>query len=597
MITNHDAALIMRKDFDEMSESDANANLFQYYVGINSWVLLTKAHNPIGADILEDAIRHSGLIAIIRRGAQFAEAIVADAHCDDSLFSVICAGLNVPDALQVCRFLKRFTVISNTLKEKALTDFLNTNQRIAGINRRNWRNSMILQLIRDEFDWIVSDYNAELTNLTVTSGTSYHGYNNFCSKLLYEYDRPNFYGSPLYPAVGNAMVSPGGLASKHARITQVPKSYKTYRTIAMETVCNQSDQQAIRAGLEHALEKVAKQAPIHNQLINGTHAATSCTIDLSAASDSVSWWLLGSICSNQRLLSDIRDARSFFGHYGSENSTVLHMVATMGNGFCFALETAIFLAVARAAYTQSCLFLGITPNYDEDVHAYGDDIEVPDFAYETTIEFLTYCGFIVNQEKSFDGEANFHESCGMDWYDGHYVTSTYWPRAAVSRNIDGAVHLLSLEGRLYERGRGLFYWDCTRFLCNQVKQLADVSTVDIDDFLEYDLQDKCLVGPISDIKTIVYSRDYGIQPGDGKSYSEERKYAKLVKPTYVSVPVAWNNSVTAEFLDTALYASFLHDGPRFNSGLDALLNISAPYHDKAISRSRDSFVVSSTRLI
>jgi len=93
----------------------------------------------------------------------------------------------------------------------------------------------------------------------------------------------------------------------------------------------------------------------------------------------------------------------------------LSMHSSMGNGYTFPLETAIFFAVVA-----SCV-----PVYDRHLaNCYGDDIICPQYAALDVIERLEYLGFEVNRRKThLAGE--FFESCGADFFRGVNVRPMY----------------------------------------------------------------------------------------------------------------------------------------------------------------------------
>ena len=84
------------------------------------------------------------------------------------------------------------------------------------------------------------------------------------------------------------------------------------------------------------------------------------------------------------------------------------LFASMGNGFCFPLETLMFWGICRSA----CDDCGVGP-----LAVYGDDIALPKGAALLAIERLTYVGLRINTAKSFI-HGPFRESCGADFYAG-----------------------------------------------------------------------------------------------------------------------------------------------------------------------------------
>jgi hypothetical protein len=576
MVNNHDAELIAQKDAVSLHETATqfwSDNGFQYYTLINTWVGLVTAHTPLGGRILEDVIREFGVIPVIGGASQLAldllrsdfdaaELSLQEAHDVYSSLCIVIQGLSVADALQVLRFPKRFTVKSQSLRDSSVRGFKETNNRMRLVNRRPMpsSNDFMAAAVARECDYILPRRCEIEDEPRFTSGASQFGMRTYRAKYdkIKHWECENFFGTPLYAVI---RLVPSRNVFRACKISSVPKSYKTYRTIAIETSTNQSRQQGIRAALEKALNKVSRYAPIHNQYINGTAASDldMATIDMSSASDSVSIWFLGILLRDRpEWLRAIMDARSEIVEYPDGTRDLLHMAATMGNGFCFALETLGFLCIARAAVKTVCHFSGI-PWKAEYVRAYGDDVIIPVWAFDTVCEWLAHFGFLVNDDKSF-ASSLFRESCGFDWYGEQYVSSTYWPRAFIDGTIKSVTHLVSLHNRLFERCSGLEYYEVLRFLRNQVLRIVPkLSTVPLPIYLEYDLGGRCLVGPLGHVEHRSYTTEWGLVPGDGRTYQEERLYANLLVPTKKTTVV--RDTATDQNVEMYYFSTFLRHGP------------------------------------
>lgn len=139
------------------------------------------------------------------------------------------------------------------------------------------------------------------------------------------------------------------------------------------------------------------------------------TIDLSAASDSMTSTVLLELLPTQwfDVLDDIRSPFTYVDGKWME----LYLFSTMGNGFTFELESALFFAMVRVA-------LRVSKTVGEEHSVYGDDIIVPKAAVSPLIAILTYFGFKVNADKTFvDGP--FRESCGGHYHNGWDITPIY----------------------------------------------------------------------------------------------------------------------------------------------------------------------------
>lgn len=105
--------------------------------------------------------------------------------------------------------------------------------------------------------------------------------------------------------------------------------------------------------------------------------------------------------------------RSPFGDLGGVEFEY-EKFSSMGNGFTFELETVIFYALARACGgSKAC------------THVFGDDIITESEVVPLLREVLDFCGFVVNEEKSFSS-GSFRESCGHDYFDGVFVRPVFW---------------------------------------------------------------------------------------------------------------------------------------------------------------------------
>jgi hypothetical protein len=191
-----------------------------------------------------------------------------------------------------------------------------------------------------------------------------------------------------------------------SKITTVPKSAKTDRTIGIEPDLNIYLQLGIGALIRNRLcqhgVNLAKQADRNAVLASQAHLLGLSTIDLSSASDCVNRSLVELLLPEEwRHL--LRIART---DYYELDGVVkpFHKWSSMGNGYTFELETLIFLALARASG-------------DPRAVSYGDDIIVKSDCAPTLLTALNFLGFSVNSEKTYL-TGLFFESCGSDWFCG-----------------------------------------------------------------------------------------------------------------------------------------------------------------------------------
>lgn len=204
---------------------------------------------------------------------------------------------------------------------------------------------------------------------------------------------------------------------EHNKIVFVPKTVKVKRTIAVEPLLNGYIQKGIDQLMRHRLKRVG--IDLTNQEKNKDLARKGSvpltpdpyvTIDLSSASDSISIGLC------KYMLPD--DWYQFLDATRSRSYTLngdlhrYHKFTTMGNGFCFPLETLLFASLCQVAYAES--------NLSADYSVYGDDIIVRQSVAPRVLELLKICGFTANPDKTFLS-GPFRESCGADWFEGEDV--------------------------------------------------------------------------------------------------------------------------------------------------------------------------------
>jgi hypothetical protein len=203
------------------------------------------------------------------------------------------------------------------------------------------------------------------------------------------------------------------------KLVFVPKNCKTHRPIIVEPVLNGLFQLGVGSYLKGRLRSVGldltDQERNRKLAREGSIKGNLCTIDLSSASDTLSWGLVADLLPPDWLefLSQFRTGT--FSYEGA--SYRLEKFSSMGNGFTFELESLIFWALAWAS----------TRSVGGDVSTigvFGDDIIVPSEATQTLLEVLDSAGFWVNPEKSY-WEGPFRESCGADWLSGEDVRPFY----------------------------------------------------------------------------------------------------------------------------------------------------------------------------
>lgn len=214
-----------------------------------------------------------------------------------------------------------------------------------------------------------------------------------------------------------------GLVS-HNNISFVPKTFKTKRSIASEPLLNGFLQKGIDVYIRDRLKRLLDiDLDLKDQHENSCMALGGsmdtgvnpyCTIDLSSASDSLPTSVVKNLLPTEWF--DLLDrTRSHLYKYKGKVYPY-HKFVSMGNGFCFPLQTLIFAA--------ACFAVSKVNGSPVDFRVYGDDIIVKRRDAAVVLELLRYLGFRHNPDKTFLF-GPFRESCGTDWYSGQDVRPVY----------------------------------------------------------------------------------------------------------------------------------------------------------------------------
>lgn len=246
------------------------------------------------------------------------------------------------------------------------------------------------------------------------------------------------------------------------RVTTVPKTAVTDRTIAIEPSLNVFIQKGVdsylKRRLRHSGVTLSNQernyAPARMGSMRPLHAAT---IDLSSASDTVSTeivrWLTPSLWFT--LLNDLR-SREYTMDKG-RTWQEYEKFSSMGNAFTFPLESLIFYALAKACTIVSGGNLQV-------LRVYGDDIIIDPCAALLLYEVLEFAGFTPNTEKSFIF-GPFRETCGADFLAGVDTRPVY-----VKRLPKSEVESFNLFNRLLRNRVGFQTHDMCEYLYQLVEQ-------------------------------------------------------------------------------------------------------------------------------
>ncbi len=250
------------------------------------------------------------------------------------------------------------------------------------------------------------------------------------------------------------------------KVKFVPKTLKTPRVIAVEPVCMQYAQQALRGTLYRSLERnrfTAGHVNFRDQSVNATLAKTAsltghlATLDMSEASDRVSIAQVSDLFELAPKLRQLLFAcRSHRAQLPDGRIITLKKFASMGSAVCFPVEALVFftsIIASRLSRAHVPVTTESVYKYGREVYVYGDDIIVPADEASAICDDLESLGHKVNRNKSF-WNGKFRESCGMDAYNGQEVTPVYLRRdvPADRTDIPGLLSSVATANQLYSAG-------------------------------------------------------------------------------------------------------------------------------------------------
>jgi len=286
-----------------------------------------------------------------------------------------------------------------------------------------------------------------------------------------------------YPAWAYQVYNLGGATSAVSAIPgdelfTVPKKFELDRCAFKQPSINAWLQRGIGLTIRKRLErtglKLTFQQAINREMARiGSATGVYATIDLSEASDSIVRAVLRSVLNpgwyawlQTTAAKCFRLPRAYCEDNQLPNrSYPYEMMSSMGCGFTFELETALFLAIARACvpaqYRTKCVFHGNNVDLQGDhrlvgvhyphVGVYGDDIIVPSAHAEKVVAALELFGLRINKAKSFIGRApGFRESCGGDFFHGMPCRPKY-----LETRLDNGSSIIATANRVLEMSHEL----------------------------------------------------------------------------------------------------------------------------------------------
>lgn len=244
-----------------------------------------------------------------------------------------------------------------------------------------------------------------------------------------------------FPSLEPVPLPPVGPTTRTAKVVFVPKQAGKDRTICMEPAWLQYLQQGIASQLvaytHRRSHPLSRYVNIFSQEVNRCLCAQAlwrdlATIDLSNASDSVSWRLIGALCKGMPIYRYLFASRSTSTIIDGKVRT-FDKFAPMGSALCFPIESYLFSSVIELAHRIHYGKAG--EGHLSGCSVYGDDLIVPVELYQLVCNILESLGFIVNTSKSFSSGI-YRESCGVEYIDGFELETIRHPRSHLIREND-----------------------------------------------------------------------------------------------------------------------------------------------------------------
>lgn len=254
-----------------------------------------------------------------------------------------------------------------------------------------------------------------------------------------------------------------GETSRQSQIVFVPKSMKTKRVISKEPTTLQYFQQGVDRCVREYISGhpyLSRRIDFNDQSIQGKAALEAsrtndfATVDLSAASDSISYSLVKEVFRGTSLYPFLVALRSRSTVLPSGEVVECAKYAPMGSSLTFPIQTLIFACIAEC--TAYYVYHGLErKNFRYRV--YGDDIIIPSDCLVDMESNLRLLGFRVNEDKTYGPPYRFRESCGVDAYDGVDVTPMRIGRRFSARRVtpwtpDVFANLISMANSCHKFG-------------------------------------------------------------------------------------------------------------------------------------------------
>lgn len=341
----------------------------------------------------------------------------------------------MPTISQFLRYPRKLEFQDIGLESEAISGYLETEEKLAAVTYDKQKD-----LLHDLSDIIVDwfgDFHIDLLLPSHGPGSVAEGPLVLAEKfracrvdalLRYVLDKAN-------PELSHQDYFPGPVEQgldRCSRTVFVPKTATKLRTISMEPAALQYIQQGVMHALYAYIKrhpylgyhvKLSDQGQNQHEACVGSRFGVAGTLDLSAASDSVSWSLVKSTFQSvPSLFKWLSATRSRETLMPDGIRLQLKKFAPMGSALCFPIQCILFSAVVERSLRRAARR---ATRFEPFWSVYGDDIIVPSHIYEAVINDLESLGFTVNTSKSYNTGV-YRESCGKEYYAGKDITPLYY---------------------------------------------------------------------------------------------------------------------------------------------------------------------------
>jgi len=248
---------------------------------------------------------------------------------------------------------------------------------------------------------------------------------------------------------------------RSAKMIAVPKTSRKARLIGKMHTDFVYLQSCIASGIRKKMVSTPFYAsifPMLDQTIPSNSAVAAsyngewATVDLSAASDYVSWDLVKLLVPEEfsLLLGDLRAQTVVINRNGTLERHATYSYGQMGDGTTFVI---LSLVCAALSYAAICSHRDFIPEPKFPLINYGDDLQFPTLYAPVVIDVLEQFGLKVNASKSYTSfPGYFRESCDGWGAYGYPVKPTWIKHVPDTSNFTTIPSALHTARELDRRG-------------------------------------------------------------------------------------------------------------------------------------------------